>query len=253
MTYFISVFNQKGGVAKTTTCLSLGGCLVEMGRTVLLVDLDPQANLTASLALEPRQLARTVSDVLEGKVTLIAASQRTTVMGLNILPANASLALLDRALYQSEAYEARLKKAVSELNPGLYDYVLIDCPPSLGPLTLNALTVADLAIVPTQAEYYALKSLENVFVMIKLTRRRTNPDLRYRILVTMYDRRNAISGKMLARVRDAFDDALFSTVIDVDTKLREGPLQGKPITVYSPSTRGAQQYRALAKEVMEYE
>lgn len=253
MTYFISVFNQKGGVAKTTTCLSLGGCLVEMGRTVLLVDLDPQANLTASLTLLPRSLTCTVSDVLEGKATLLNASQRTTVMGLNILPANASLALLDRALYQSEAYEVRLKNAVSELNPALYDYVLIDCPPSLGPLTLNALTVANLMIIPTQAEYYALKSLENVFVLVNLTRRRTNPGLRYRVLVTMYDRRNAISGRMLERMHDTYDNALFNTVIDVDTKLREGPLQGKPITVYSPSTRAAQQYRALAKEVMEYE
>ena len=250
MTRFVAICNQKGGVAKTTTCLSLGACLVEMGNTVLLMDLDPQANLTMSVALQPESLRRTVADAVLGNATMVSISQETGVMFLDILPANNAVAALDKVLYRHEGYESLLKKAASGMDPSLYDYALLDCPPSLGPLTLNALTAADLMIIPTQAEYYALRSLQNIFALLELVRHKTNPALRYRILVTMYDRRNGICVRTLQQMRRAFADALFDTVIEIDTKLRESSLVGVPITVYKPKTRAARQYRALAEELV---
>jgi chromosome partitioning protein len=253
MTHSVSVCNQKGGVAKTTTCLSLGACLAEMGKTVLLIDLDPQANLTSSLALRPRFLRHSIADVLRGTIPPEGVAQRTGVAGLDILPANAALAVLEKALYRNNSYETMLSKAFSAMDPALYDYALIDCPPSLGPLTLNALTAANLMIIPTPPEFYALSSLQNVFALVKVVRRKTNPALRYRILVTMHDRRNSVYVSMLDHMRTEYQGALFDTVIEVDTRLRESPLLGVPITVYKPGTRAAQQYRALAREVVQYE
>lgn len=246
----IAIANQKGGVAKTTTCLSLGACLAELRKSVLLVDLDPQANLTLSLSFHPSSLRRTVSDAILHNATLVSISRETNVMGLDIAPANTGLAAVDKALYRCREYEVYLKEAVQQLDQDLYDYVLLDCPPSFGPLTLNALTASELMIVPTQAEYYAARTLQNVFELVRLVRERTNPKLRYRLLVTLYDRRNKICQTMLAQMRSAFSQSLFETVIEIDTKLRESPTVGQPITLYRPNTRGAQQYRALAKELM---
>jgi chromosome partitioning protein len=253
MTRYVAIGNQKGGVAKTTTCLSLGACLAEMGKMVLLIDLDPQANLTLSLGIKPEALRRTVSDALLGNATLVGVSRETEVMGLDIVPASTGLAVLDKVLYRSRGYEHFLKQAASSLDGGLYDYVLMDCPPSFGPLTLNALTVAELMVIPTQAEYYAARSLQHVFELVKLVRQRTNPRLRYRILITMYDRRNGICVRILGQMRSTFSDTLFKNIIEVDTKLRESPVVGKPITLYKPNTRGARQYRALAQELVEDE
>ena len=146
-----------------------------------------------------------------------------------------------------------LKEAFAKLDGDFYDYILIDCPPSFGPLTLNALTVADLMVIPTQAEYYAARSLPHVFELIRLVREKTNPALLYRILVTMYDRRNSICVRVLEQMRASFSQALFETIIEVDTKLRESPVTGRPITLYKPNTRGARQYRALAEELLRYE
>jgi chromosome partitioning protein len=250
LTHYIAIGNQKGGVAKTTTCLSLGACLAEMGKTVLLIDLDPQANLTMSLGFDPKTLRRTVSNVVLRNAPIVSASIETDVMGLDLVPANAGLAAVDKALYRCKKYELYLKEATAGLNGGLYDYVLMDCGPSFGPLTLNALTVADLMIIPTQAEYYASRSLEHVFRLIELVRQKTNPALRYRILVTMYDRRNRICVRTLEQMREVFSHVLFETVIGIDTKLRESPVLGVPITHHRPNTRGARQYRTLAEEVI---
>jgi chromosome partitioning protein len=249
----IAVANQKGGVAKTTTCLSLGACLAELGKMVLLIDLDPQANLTLSLGIEPQTLRRTISDALLHNTTLVSVSRETQVMGLDIIPANMGLAAIDKVLYGCQGYEAYLSEGLEELDPELYDYVVIDCAPSFGPLMLNALTVADLMIIPTQAEYYAARTLQHVFELIRLVRAKTNPDLAYRILVTLYDRRNKICQRVLAQMRTAFPHVLFDTVIEIDTKLRESPVVGKPITLYKRNTRGARQYCALAQELVEDE
>lgn len=246
----IAIGNQKGGVAKTTTCLSLGACLVEMDKTVLLIDLDPQANLTLSLGLRPESLRRTVSDALLHTATLVSVSLESDVMGLDILPANPGLAVLDKVLYRCKRYETFLRQAMATLDESSYDYVLMDCPPSVGPLTLNALTAADLLIIPTQAEYYATRSLQHVLALVRLVHRKTNPALQYRILVTLYDRRNGICVRTLEKLRSVFPDVLFETVIEVDTKLRESPVVEKPITLYKPHTRGARQYRTLAQELM---
>ena len=246
----IAICNQKGGVAKTTTCLSLGACLAELQKSVLLVDLDPQANLTLSLGIEPSALRRTVSDAILHNATLVSVSRETDVTSLDVAPANTGLAAVDKVLYRCRDYELYLKEAVQQLDEQLYDYVLLDCPPSFGPLTLNALTACGLMIVPTQAEYYAARTLHNVFELVRLVRERTNPTLRYRLLVTLYDRRNKICQTMLAQMRAAFSKSLFETIIEIDTKLRESPVVGQPITLYRPKTRGAQQYRALAKELL---
>lgn len=253
MTYSIAICNQKGGVAKTTTCLSLGGCFAEMGKTVLLIDLDPQANLTSSLVTKPEALDRTVADVLQGSATMLSASLETRVLGMDLLPATAGLAVLDKSLYPRDDYESLLMSAASAMGTASYDYILMDCPPSFGPLTLNALTMANLMIIPTQAEYYALHSLRNVFHLIELVRHKTNPALRYRILVTMYDRRNSVSAKTLEQIRRVYRKVLFDTVVEIDTKIRESPLSGLPITAYKPDTRAAHQYRALAEEVIQHE
>jgi len=249
----IAIGNQKGGVAKTTTCLSLGACLAELNQSVLVIDLDPQANLTLSLGFQPETLRRTVSDAVLRNATLVSVSRETDVMGLDLVPANTGLAAIDKVLYRCKSYETYLKQAMAELDGNLYDYVLIDCPPSFGPLTLNALTVADLMIIPTQAEYYAARTLQHVFELIQLVKQRTNGELRHRILVTMYDRRNKICERILGQMRSAFPNVLFDTIIEVDTKLRESPVVGQPITLYRPNTRGAEQYRALAEELMRNE
>lgn len=253
MKHIIAVANQKGGVAKTTTCLSLGASLAEMGNTVLLIDLDPQASLTLSLDVDPGSLRRTVADAMLHNATLLSISRETQVPGLDLVPSSASLATIDKVLYRGQGYESYLKEALAGLDHSLYDYVLIDCAPSFGPLVLNALTAADFMIVPVQAEYYAVKSLDSVFKLIELVRQRMNPALRYRILITMYDRRNSVCVRLLEQTQAALSHALFDTVIEVDTKLRECPIVGKPITLYQPHSRGAIQYRALAEELAQYE
>lgn len=245
----IAINNQKGGVAKTTTCLSLGAGLAEMGHTVLLVDLDPQAHLTLSLGIKPDKLQHTVADALLASNSLLSISRESAIFGLDIVPANQGLALIDKILYGRKSYELRLKHRLGAMSQDFYDYIVIDCAPSFGTLTLNALTAADLLIIPVQCEYYAAKSLQRIVRMAKLVQRKTNPCLKYQILVTMYDRRNKICRLILDQMRRGLSQVLFETVIGIDTKLKESPAYGQPITLYAPKTRGAQQYRALAEEV----
>jgi len=250
MTTVIAVANNKGGVAKTTTCLSLGGSLAEQGQTVLLVDLDPQAHLTASLGIEPETLRRTVGDVLLGQGSMVAISRETPVVGLDVVPANRELMILDKVLYKRPGYEYRLKQGLERIQQGLYDVILMDCPPAFGTLTLNALTAADLLIIPTQCEYYAARSLRQILDLVSLVRRKTNPHLHYRLLVTMFDMRNKVHRMIMEQLRARFPRALFQTVIQVDTRLRESPAFGLPVTRYAPRTRAASQYKALAQELL---
>ena len=252
MTITIAIGNQKGGVAKTTTCLSLGACLAEMGQIVLLIDLDPQTNLTLSLGLKPEKLRYTVDDALLGNTSLVSVSRESEAFGLDIIPANRGLAALDKILYGRRNYEFFLKRGLDAMDESFYDVVLIDCPPSFGTLTLNALTAADLLIIPVQCEYYAVHSLRRTIELAKLVREKTNPRLVYRLLVTMYDQRNKICQILLDYMRQGLNKVLFETIIEVDTKLKESPVFGQPITLYAPGTRGAQQYRALAKELMNH-
>ena len=248
----IAVANTKGGVAKTTTCLSLGGGLAEQGYLALLVDLDPQAHLTASVGVKPDKLRRTVSDVLLDQNSLTEISRETRVFGLDLAPANDELVIIDKMLYKHAGYEYRLKTDIDQMPNKLYDVVLIDCPPTFSTVTINALTAADLVIIPLQCEHYAVRSLLRMLDMVRLTRRKTNPQLSYRLLVTMYDMRNKVHPAILRFLRDRFSDGVFEAMIQVDTKLRESPAFGKPVTEYAPKTRAARQYRAVTQELIAY-
>jgi chromosome partitioning protein len=248
----IAIANQKGGVAKTTTCLSLGAGLAERGQSVLLIDLDPQAHLTASLGVDPGELRHTIKDAFLGNASLVSVTRETNVPLLDLAPANQGLSVLDRLLYGRPNYEFFLKNRLDALDSGYYDVVLIDCPPSFSTLMLNALTAVKLLIVPTQCEYYASRSLHQVLKLVQLVRQKTNANLAYRVLITMFDRRNKISHIIRDQLERSFSDALFDTVIEVDTKLRESPAFGQPVTLYAPRTRGAAQYRALAQELMSH-
>jgi chromosome partitioning protein len=250
MSAVVAIASNKGGVAKTTTSLSLGGSLAEQGRFVLLVDLDPQAHLTASLGVKPQTLHRSVSDALLAQDSLVGISRETKVAGLDLAPASRELLLLEKVLYKRPRYEFRLRESLERMEQTLYDVVVVDCPPNFGTLTLNGLTAANLLIIPVQCEYYAIRSLRQTLELVTVVRRKTNPRLRYRLLVTMYDMRNKIHEVLLAELRDRFPRAMFETIIQVDTKLRESPAYGLPVTHHTPDTRAAHQYRALGQELI---
>jgi len=252
MTITIAISNLKGGVAKTTTCLSLGACLAEMGKVVLLADLDPQANLTLAVGLRPDELRYTVDEALLGNASLVSVSRECAVFGLDIAPANHGLVTIDKVLYGRKGYEFYLRNGIEAMGGSLYDFILIDCPPSVGTLTLNALTAADILIVPVQCEYFAAQSFRQVAELVKLVREKTNPRLTYRALVTLYDRRNKINQVIYDQMQSGLNGVLFKTIIEVDTKLKESPVFGQPITLYAPNTRGTAQYRALAQELINH-
>jgi len=248
----IAIASQKGGVAKTTTCLSLGASLAKEGQSVLLVDLDPQAHLSISLGLKPEELRHTIKDAFLGNVSLVSITRETDVPLLDLAPANQELGVVDKLLYGRPDYESLLKNRLKVTDNEYYDVILVDCPPALGTLVLNALTAAELLIIPTQCEYYASRSLHDVLQLVQLVREKTNAVLAYRVLITMFDRRNRISHVVREQLERTFSDVLLETIIDVDTKLRESPVFGQPVNLYAPNTRGAAQYRALAKELMNH-
>jgi chromosome partitioning protein len=250
MAFKIAVSSQKGGVAKTTTSLSLGACLAERGHSVLLVDLDPQANLTQSLGIDPDLVRRMVGDVLLDQASLLSVSRESSVFNLDLAPANRGLLVLDKILYGRQGYEYRLKSHLQALNGIYYDYVIFDCPPSFGTMTMNALTAADLLIVPVPCDYYSARSLQAYLDLVRLINRNSNPNLTYRLLVTLFDRRNRVSHMILGQLQKAYAASLFETLISIDVKVRESPVFGKPITQYAPKSRAAQEYRALAAELI---
>ena len=243
----IAIGNQKGGVAKTTTCVSLAAALVERGQEVLALDLDPQGNLSLALGVNTRGLRRGMADVLLGNQSAVSVSRETSVPGLDLIPANPDMQLVEKFLTVRPNYEYALKQALAA--SANYDVVLFDCPPSVGPLPFTALTAADLLVIPTQCEYFSTHGLGEVMDLIARVRARTNPQLSYRLLVTMYDRRNRVHRTILDQLRGAFGAAVLETTIEIDTKLREGPVFGQPITRYAPKSRAALQYRALAEEL----
>jgi len=247
MTHTIAIANAKGGVAKTTTTLSLGAMLAEAGQRVLLVDLDPHANLTISLGMRPPALERTIADVLLGSMALEDALYPSSQQGLEIAPSNHDLQLAESHLIVRDSYELLLREAL--VAGSAFDAILLDCPPTLGTLTHNALSAAELLIIPTQPEYFSAHALRDMLNMILTIRARNNPKLRYRILLTMLDRRNRIHTDLAGQIRTAFNQATFATEIETDTRLRESPVFGKPINQYAPSSRAALQYRELAQEL----
>jgi chromosome partitioning protein len=252
MTHIIAVANEKGGVAKTTTAISLGGALVESGYEVLLVDLDAQANLSLGLGTNPANVRRSVADMLLNSASLISISRESNVPGMDIVPSNSDMGMAERFLPVRQNYEYILKNIfLSTQSLSSYDFVLLDCPPSLGAVTTNALTAAQIVIIPTQPEYFSAHGLRNLMAMIRRVRTQSNPDLAYYILITMMDRRNRIHRTLSEQLRLTFKDGLLETVIEIDTKLRESNVAGMPITHYTPHSRSALQYRALAQELIQ--
>jgi chromosome partitioning protein len=223
-----------------------------MGHFVLLVDLDPQAHLTLSMGLKPTELRRTVGDALLRNNSLVSVSRESSLLGLDIAPANQGLVVLEKVLYGQPGFQSRLKDGLDSMGDGFYDFILIDCPSSFGTLTLNALTAADVLIIPIQCEYLAAHTLLNYIKLIQHTQMKINSRLKHRVLVTMYDRRNKICRVTLEQMQGKLNSVIFETIIEVDTKLRESPAFGQPITLYAPTTRGAEQYRALAKELLNH-
>jgi len=245
----VAVVNQKGGVGKTTTVVSLGAALAEAGVAVLIVDLDPQGNATTGLGLRGHEAEASSYAVLVDGLGVEAATTTTAVGGLDCVPSSLDLAGAEIELVSAFSREQRLTR---QLEPvlGRYDVVLIDCPPSLGLLTVNALTAADEVLVPIQCEYYALEGLGQLLRTVELVRRNLNPDLAVGgVVLTMYDARTKLSQQVVDEVRAHFGDAVHDTIIPRTVRLSEAPGFGQPITVFDPTSRGARAYARLAQEV----
>ncbi len=251
MAFTIAMSNEKGGVAKTTSTLSLGAALAELEHRVLLIDLDPPANLSLALGFEAADTEITSASVLIDSAALKTAVRKTEVKNMDIVTSNSRIEGAEQYLPMRSHYMATLRNAL-EAAELPYDYVLLDCPPALGAITLNALSAADLLIIPTQAEYFSAYALRNMMGTIRRVRQESNPNLAYRILVTLLDRRNRTHRNIFEQLQATFGQGVFTTVIEIDTKLRESPIAGVPITQYKSTSRGSQQYRVLAQELIEY-
>ncbi len=243
----VSIANQKGGVGKTTTAVNLAAALAGLGRRILLVDLDPQANATTGVGIDHRALERTVYDCLVAGDDPAAVTQHTPFENLDVLPSTIDLAGAELELVSAIARETKLRNVLQPLTG--YDVIFIDCPPSLGLLTVNALTAAESVLVPIQCEYYALEGLGQLMRNIELVRAGLNPGLAVGgIVLTMYDARTKLSEEVAAEVRNHFGDKVFSTIIPRSVRLSEAPSYGQPAIAYEPSSRGSRAYVWLAEE-----
>ena len=247
----IAMCNQKGGVGKTTTTINLGAALAEYGRRVLLVDFDPQGALSVGLGVNPMELDRTVYNVLmERQVSVDDVLLKTNVQGMDLVPSNIDLSAAEVQLVGEVAREQTLKRVLEPVLPD-YDVVLIDCQPSLGLLTINALTAADGVIIPLECEFFSLRGVALLIQTIDKVKERLNPQLELEgILATMYDRRTVHGREVLTRVVEAFGEKVFHTVINRTVRFPETTVAGEPITSFAPSSAGANAYRELAREVI---
>ena len=249
-TKIIAVINQKGGVGKSTTAVNLSAALGEMGKQVLLVDLDPQGNTSSGLGIDKRQVQHCIYDVLLNDVKIEDVIIPDVCEGLDLVPATINLAGAEVELVSEMARENRLKDAVGAMR-GRYDYIFIDCPPSLGLLTVNALVAADKLLIPIQCEFYALEGVTKLLDSMKRVKTRLNPTLDiYGVLMTMYDGRTTLSKQVVKEVRGFFGKTVFETLIPRTVKLSEAPSFGQPITQYDPTGKGALACIELAKEVI---
>jgi chromosome partitioning protein len=252
----LAIANQKGGVGKTTTAINLGTALAAVGERVLLIDADPQGNASTGLGVPKARRTTTFYDVLVGEASLTAAVIETAVPGLDIVPSDADLSGAEIELSSHTRRSYLLKDAIADANGprGRYSYVLIDCPPSLNLLTVNAMTAADAVLVPLQCEFFALEGLTQLMRTVDLVRASLNPVLEIQgIVLTMYDRRNSLSEQVAADVRTHFGDKVYDAVIPRNVRVSEAPSFGKPALIYDLKCAGSQAYLKLAKEVVRRE
>lgn len=246
-----AVVNQKGGVGKSTTAVNLSAALGERGMKTLLIDLDPQGNATSGYGLDKNQREQCVYDALLGDAPVESLVEPVEVEGVFLVPATIQLAGAEIELVSALSRETRLKAMVERVQDD-FDFIIVDCPPSLGLLTINALTAAQGLIIPIQCEYYALEGLSKLLDSVRLVKTHLNPALDvFGVVMTMYDSRTRLAHQVVDEVKDFFDDKVFETLIPRTVRLSEAPSFGMPITLYDPSGKGADAYRALAKEVVD--
>lgn len=246
----IAIVNQKGGVGKSTTAINLAAYLAEKGEKVLVADMDPQANATSGLGVEDSSGGCMYDVLLEGK-PLAEVAVKTSIDGLDVAPSTINLVGAEVELVSSLAREYKLKRTLEKMPEDLYDRVLLDCPPSLDLLTLNALTAADEVLIPVQCEYYALEGLTQLMRSIRMVREELNPDLRVGgVLLTMFDPRTNLAHQVADEVRSFFGERVFHTLIPRNVRLSEAPSFGMPVALYAPKSSGAEAYEAVAEEVL---
>lgn len=247
----IAIANQKGGVGKTTTAINLSACLVEEGKKVLTIDMDPQGNTTSGLGVEKDELKYTVYELMLDECTIRESMVQTEIENLFLLPSNVNLSGAEIELLGIEEKEYVLKNAVDYIKED-FDFIIIDCPPSLSMLTVNAMTTADTILVPIQCEYYALEGLSQLIHTIQLVQKRLNPSLEMEgVVFTMYDARTNLSLQVVENVKSNLNTTIYKTIIPRNIRLAEAPSHGLPINLYDSKSAGAESYRLLAKEVID--
>ncbi len=252
MSKVIAVFNQKGGVGKTTTNVNLSSCIAVRGKKVLVVDIDPQGNTTSGLGIDKKGLQKTIYEVLIGESKAEQVIIKTPIENLYILPSSVQLAGAEIELTDLEEREKMLKNALQDVRDS-YDYVFVDCPPSLGLLTINALAAADSVLIPIQCEYYALEGVSQLMNTIWLVQRGLNPDLKIEgVVLSMFDGRTNLSIQVVDEVKSYFKGKVYTSIIPRNIRLAEAPSYGIPILMYDPKSKGAEAYEELADEFIEY-
>jgi len=248
----IAVANQKGGVGKTTTAVNLSSCLAVKGKKVLIIDIDPQGNTTSGLGIDKKTIGKSTYDVLINGDSIENAIINTAIVNLQLCPSNIQLAGAEVELVPLISRETRIKAALESIK-STFDFIIIDCPPSLGLLTINSLTAANSILVPIQCEYYALEGLSQLMNTVKLVQRHLNPSLDVEgVVLTMFDGRTNLSIQVVEEVKKYFKNKVYRTVIPRNVRLSEAPSYGMPIVLYDPKSKGAECYMELAEEVIEY-